>query len=531
MSTPTLARTPGTAGGTVTLRRGAATFVGSVTAAASGFALAVAVGRGLGAAGAGVFFAIVALFTIASTVLKLGTDTALLWRLPRLLDEGRVGELRPTVLLALLSSTVASVTAVVALVALADVVALRLGDSTGSLDVRSQVLWAAAALVFMAPMTVLVAATRGLGLVKPFVLIQNIGLPLGRLVAVVAVLVLGAGGVAVMAAWSVPVMLAFVLAAYLLAREVRSVLRSVAPRAPARPLHVLATELRIFAAPRGVTASIEVVLVAVNTLVVGMLHGPAAAGAFGALSRFVTSGALAEQAVRILVAPRFSALLAAGELRSTARLHAVTTPWIAIVSVPIFSTLAAGAPVTLSLFGPGFETGAGALAVLSVTMCISQLAGNVQTILLMSGRSDLQLIDKVAAVVVLFALDLALIPRWGLMGAAIAWSASILVDTAMAVAQVRWLVGVGLRSRVLPKVLIASIVAFAVPTVVLVRTIDGGLPGLAAALMIGAAGYLPLLWLWRRQLHLTGLASGLPVEQIELRGSWFRGAGGDRGGP
>jgi hypothetical protein len=70
MSTPTLARAPGTAGGTVTLRRGAATFVGSAAAAASGFALAVAVGRGLGAAGAGVFFSIVALFTIASTVLK-----------------------------------------------------------------------------------------------------------------------------------------------------------------------------------------------------------------------------------------------------------------------------------------------------------------------------------------------------------------------------------------------------------------------------------------------------------------------------
>jgi O-antigen/teichoic acid export membrane protein len=518
VSAPTLARGPGTAGGTVTLRKGTATFVGSVVAAASGFALAVIVGRGLGAAGAGVFFSIVALFTIASTVLKLGTDTAQLWRLPRLLGEGRVGELWPTVLLAAVSSTVVSVVAALGLVAFADVAAQRLSDGAPSLDARGQVWWAAVALVFMAPMSILVAATRGLGLVKPFVLVQNIGLSLIRLIAVAAVLAAGAGGVAVMAAWSVPVLLAFAVAAILLACEVRRVLRTVPPRAPARPIRELAAELRRFAAPRGVTASIEVVLVAVNTLVVGLLHGPAAAGAFGALSRFVTSGALAEQAVRILVAPRFSALLAAGELRSTARLYSVTTPWIALVSWPIFVTLAAGAPATLSVFGPGFEAGAGALAVLAVAMCISQLAGNVQTILLMSGRSDLQLLNKVTAVVALFAFDAVLIPRWGLMGAAIAWSISILTDTTMAVAEVRWVVGVGLRSPVLGKLVLAATAAFAIPTVLLVRVYDGGLAGLTAALVLGAVAYLPLLWTWRGQLHLTALASGLSIEESDDAG-------------
>lgn len=496
----------------MTLRRGALTFGGSVIAAGSGFALSVLVGRALGTAGAGVFFAVTSGFIIASTVLKFGADTAQLWRLPRLISAGDLGELRVTLAVAFVPSLLMSLLVAVLVVGLSGLIAPQLSGGQDGLGVRAQLVWAASALVFMAPMSNLVAGTRGLGQVKPFVYIQNVALPLGRLASVAAVVSVGAGGVAVMAAWSVPVGVAFVLALGALHRRMDLVLdaRSVSGR---RSLREIVVEFQRFAMPRWVTASIEVVLIAVNTLVVAFFIGPAAAGVFGALAKFVTSGTLAEQAVRILVAPRFSALIGNGDIRAAERLYWVTTPWIVTVSWPIFVTLAAGAPAVLGIFGTGFEQGARALTLLALTMCLSQLAGNVQTILLMSGRSELQLLNKTVAVIVLLALDVLLIPIWGIVGAAAAWSASILTDTTLAVYQVRRGVGIRLSSMMLWRVMTAAAVCFGVPTAFAVHRMDAGLRGLVAALGLAVIAYLPFLWRWRHGLRLAELASRSSVDQ------------------
>lgn len=501
----------------VTLRRGALTFVGSVVAAASGFLLAIVVARGLGTAGAGVFFSIVSLFMIVSTVLKLGTDTAQLWRLPRLLATGRTADLRPSVRLALVPTTALSLVAGATMVVAAGPIA-RLTVPGAGPEAATQVAWAGVALAAMAPMSVLVAVTRGLGRVRPFVAIQNVVLPVGRLVAVAAVLALGAGGVAVLAAWSLPVLVCAALAALVVRAELRRLTThptpSGEPTAPS-PLAEQRRELWGFAGPRAVTASIEIVLVTVNVLVVGILIGPVAAGVFGALSRFVTTGQLVEQTVRILVAPRFSALLGTGDVAGASRLYRTTTPWVVLGSWPVFLVLALGAPAVLRVFGDDFTAGAGALAVLAATLAVSQLAGNVQTVLLMSGHSNLQLLNRIVSVVTLLGLDLVLVPRHGVLGAAIAWAASILVDTLLAVIEVRFVVGLHLTAPLVWRILPAATLAFGLPTYVVVHRLDGGLVALVCAVAVGFVVYLPMVWRWRGALRLAEPAPRTAVAERE----------------
>lgn len=500
------------AGGGVTLRRGSLALLGSVIAAISGFALSVLVGRSLGTVGAGVFFSITGLFVIASAVLKLGADTAELWRLPRLVATRRFGDLRRTIAVALVPPTVASVVVSIVMVIAAEPIARTLTGSDDP-DVVHQVVWSAVALAVMAPAYVMIAATRGLGSIGPFVGLQNVGLPVGRLVAVGTAVALGAGGVGVMAAWSLPAVVVAACATVWLASIVRR--HRAAPHGPApRAAPDIALELWGFAAPRGVTASIEATLVTVNTLVVGVLIGPAAAGVFGALSRFVTAGTLAEQAIRVVVGPRFSALLGLDDRAGASRLYATTTPWVVVASWPIFVVIAVGAPALLGVFGPGFAEGADALAILGVAMCVSQLAGNVQTVLLMSGRSAAQLRNKIVALVVLLALDAVLIPLFGIVGAALAWAVSLLVDTALAFAVVRRTVGIDLSTRLLTRMAIAAVLTFGVPTAALVRVAGFGMLGLVGGVSIGALVYAPLLWRWRHDLALTAvsdvLARGTP---------------------
>lgn len=492
-------------GGSITLGRGLMTLGGSVIAAVGGFSLAVLVGRSLGTAGAGVFFSILAFVTILTTVLKLGTDTAQLWRIPRLLAEGRTERLWPTVRTALVPTAALSAAAALVVVLASEPIASLLVDDGGRFQAREQLVWSALVVACMAPMTVLIATTRALGHIGPYVGIHNIGLPVGRLMVVAAALLAGAGGTGAMAAWSVPVFIAMLIAAVLVRRQVNAVLPPTRPPAPTSARWRPDRDFWSFAVPRGVTASLEVSLIAANTLLVGVMIGPAAAGVFGALSRFVTTGTMAEQAVRILVAPRFSALLGQDDLEGANQLYQRTTPWIVAVSWPVFLVIASGAPALLSIFGPGFDAGARALTVLALAMCVSQLAGNVQTVLLMSGHSGLQLFNKVVAIVVLIGLNLWLIPRFGLEGAAVAWSAAILTDTLLAVLQVRLVVGVRLVPAGLTPIAVTAVLAFALPTVVATRTLAAGVPGLLVAVLVGGLLYGAVLWRWRHRLEVDAL--------------------------
>ncbi len=494
-------------GGSITLGRGLMTLGGSVIAAVGGFSLAVLVGRSLGTAGAGVFFSIVAFVTILSTVLKLGTDTAQMWRIPRLLAEGRTERLWPTVRTAVIPTATVSAAAALVVVVASEPLASLLIDDSSRFQAREQLLWSALVVACMAPMTVLIATTRALGHIGPYVGIYNTGLPVVRLVVVATVLLAGAGGTATMAAWSVPMVVAVLLAAVLAHRQLSAV---IAPRWRASPRSVRRRpdrEFWSFALPRGVTATLEVSLVAANTLLVGVLMGPAAAGVFGALSRFVTTGTMAERSVHILVSPRFSALLGQRDLEGATTLYQRTTPWIVAVSWPIYLVLASAAPTLLAVFGPGFDAGARALTVLALAMCLSQLAGNAQTLLLMGGHSALQLLNKVAAIVVLIGLNLWLIPRFGLEGAAVAWSAAILTDTLLAVLQVRLVVGVRLVPAGLAPIAGMAVALFALPTVVATRTLAAGLPGLLAAVLLGGLVYAAVLWRWRHRLEVDALVA------------------------
>jgi hypothetical protein len=64
-------------------------------------------------------------------------------------------------------------------------------------------------------------------------------------------------------------------------------------------------------------------------------------------------------------------------------------------------------------------------------------------VLLMGGKSGWQLLNQGVSLAVNIALNLWLIPRYGMNGAAIAWGVSIALDNLMAVAEVRYLFGIG----------------------------------------------------------------------------------------
>lgn len=449
------------------VRASGITFGGIVIGAAATMLLAQVVGHGLGAAGTGLFFQAVAMATIVSNALQLGADTALVRTLSRHLALGRRDALRPTVRAAVLPvaavSVVVSVAVFIAARPLAELIAP--GDPAYATDVVRIMA------PFLGPgalVAVLLGGTRGIGSTLPYTLVQNVGLPVLRLLLVAVAMVAGMSVQVISGAWAAPLAVFVVIAGVVLTRQ----LRSTAGTGTAPPTDVDVAGMWRFALPRGASTLIERVRDWAGVLIVLAIAGPVVGGVYAVVNRLVYAGYMVEQAARIVAGPRISRALATGDRAEASRLFLDVTRGIVSVSWPFYLLLAVFAPAVLSLFGPEFVVGALPLTLLSLALMLATTAGMVQSILLMGGRSSWQLLNRIAELTTLVVVTLVLVPRLGLTGAALGWMAAILVDTTLATVQVA--VKLGIRSS--PRLI-------ALPAALSLTIFGGG--GLACAALLG----------------------------------------------
>ena len=83
----------------------------------------------------------------------------------------------------------------------------------------------------------------------------------------------------------------------------------------------------------------------------------AQAAIYAAASRFITTGTLALQAMRLAAAPEISAAMAADDKKRASDLYRVTTQLVILASWPLYLMLAVFAPGILLLFGGGKISG------------------------------------------------------------------------------------------------------------------------------------------------------------------------------
>lgn len=468
------------------------TFVGSLTSAVAGFALSLILARTLGTSGSGTVFQVISVFTIASAVAKLGLDTTAVWLLPRLAADGPDDVRRATRIL-LLGSLLGGIATGVVLFAIAP---LLDGDAQ---DLATITRIAAVFMPFSSVATVGLAITRGLGGVRDYVLIGSVGLPVGRLVAVSVAAAFAATAIVASAAWLMVLVVAAVLALIAVQRTMRRFRANGAGHTPDREL---IRRIGAFSAPRTLSSTIEQSLQWLDVLVVGLLAGPAAAGVYGVVSRLVQAGTIPSTSMRIVVAPEFSRMLHQDRHAELNELYTRTAQWIVLFSMPIYVLLAVLAAPVLTIFGPGFEVGATALAVMCVGAAVSASTGNVQSLLLMSGRSGWAALNKVIVLAVSILLLLTLVPLFGIVGAAFASAVSVSLDAILAALQVRHGVKVRSSFRAVLLAVIASGLAAAVPAIC-ARLLFGDtiltlvLGGVAAVAAWGA-----VLWFMRKAFAL-----------------------------
>lgn len=479
-------------------RSGAFAFVGAVVSAVAGLLLVIVLGRSYGAAGSGVMLQGIAAFTIALSLARGGLDTTSLWLLPRLRHD-QPEQVRATVVAVL---SVAGVLGLLAGLVLAAVGALARGRGE---EVGLAVLMLAAALPIAAVMTVGLAAIRALGGIRAYVGISSIGIPLARPILVVLAALAGIGVPAVVLAWAAPLPVAAAIVLLILRRSVRRVERRTDRQRARRLSPDLRVRMRRYAVPRAISAVLEQCLLWVDILLVGILAGPAAAGLYGAATRFANAGRIVSTALRIVVAPIYSRLLGDRQIGEVQRLYVDTSQWIVYFSTPVYLLLMIFPTTFLGLLGGEFDGAATALVILSVGVVVWLLGGNIHSVLLMSGHSAWGAIDKGVTLAALILGIWILTPQWGIEGAAWAWTLSMVVDVGLGAFQVQRLVGVRVGGWSLALALVLAGPVTALPMIGVRAVVGDEFSGLMLAGLCGFLVWATCGFALRRSLALEQL--------------------------
>ena len=261
---------------------------------------------------------------------------------------------------------------------------------------------------------------------RPYVVVQNIALPVARLLLVLGAVFAGLGSVAAGGAWAAPAAVGFAVAGLILVRLLRRAERQDSGASgPASAVRGWRRSSGASPPRAGWPGSSASRSPGWTILVVGALRSTREAAIYAAASRLAIVGAHALQAVGMAMAPRISALLAHDERERVEDLHRVATWWLMALIWPFYLAVAVFAPWIMGLFGPEFVSGADALAILCLGMLVNLATGNVTTVLLMGGKSSWSLINAGGSLALNLTLNVLLTPTYGITGAAIAWAASL----------------------------------------------------------------------------------------------------------
>lgn len=473
--------------------------LGAVFSAVANLALTLVVTRGFGRHDAGLFFSATATFMVLEMLSRLGTDVAAVYFIARLRALGEPHLIAAHLRVALKPVIAVSVICAVAVALLADRLSRVLFHGSSGLDL--QVL--AACLPFAVLYSVCLAATRGFGTVVAATLLEKILRPGLQLVLLASVAVAG-GPSALAVAWVAPYVVFLPVAIVVLVRLIRR--ERVVQRPAERSLGAVFWR---FTAPRSATGLAQALLQRLDIIIVAALLGPSSAAVYAAATRFLVLGQLGNQAISAPVEPRLSGLLARRDLTGTKDVYRISTAWVICVNWPIFLLTAVYAPTIMKAFGPGYGSGWPVAMVLCLCMLAATGVGLVDIVLIMAGRTTWNLLNTLAALAINILLDVILLPRIGLVGAALGWGAAILLTNLLPLAQIRHLLKLDPFGRGVATAGAVAVTAFGISPIVARLCLGEGVLSLLVASVAGLAVYIALMYRFREVLRLDLLLGGL----------------------
>jgi O-antigen/teichoic acid export membrane protein len=192
------------------------------------------------------------------------------------------------------------------------------------------------------------------------------------------------------------------------------------------PLHWLRTALPLF-----IVDGFFLMLTYVDTLVLQVFVGPADVAVYYAATKTLALVNFIYYAVSAACAHRFSEYHTAGETGKLAAFLKDAIRWTFWPSLALaVILLVLGKPI-LALFGPGFSEGYPLICIMTIGLLARSAVGPAERLLNMVGQQKICAAIYGSAFAVNLALCVALVPRFGLYGAATATATAVVVESVL----------------------------------------------------------------------------------------------------
>lgn len=249
-----------------------------------------------------------------------------------------------------------------------------------------------------------------------------------------------------------------------------------------------------FSIPASLSGTFVMLLVWADRLMIGALRPAADVGVYQAVSQSAIVFAVILGAFSAIFPPQIATLHRQGESERMEELYRVSTKWGLYLSVPLFLVVFFEPGELIGLiFGSEYVVGSTALVVLTLGQLGNVATGGASQLLTMTGHQNRWLVTSGLGLTLNIVLNLLLIPRFGIEGAAAASAISVIGLFVAAVVQTGVVLGMWPYDVRYLKGLAAA--AAAVGALLALKAIPWGLPLLEVTLVaiLGASVFFSVL--------------------------------------
>jgi O-antigen/teichoic acid export membrane protein len=406
--------------------------LGSFFEAGVRFLIALMLARLLGAGNYGLYVLAISTVTLFASFSALGLDDAMV-RYVAILAGRRDGlGVRGTIKLGVLVSGVGGVLIAAVMFVAAQPIAEGIFD-----EPRLTHLLRLLAIVvpFLSMSNVLAGTARGFGRMDYVALAENVVQSLVRLalIAIIAVAMRGLNVTAAAVAFGISDVSATVVFIVLLQKYVplstlgQGDMRSVAP------------QVFRFSVPLWLSGMLRQFRRSFQTILLGATAAAASVGIYSIVSSITSVGHICLLALFVAVKPMLARMHDVGDRDGLTHLYTTATRWAYTITLPFFLVIVLFRDSILLVFGETFAAGSTALLIYAFAEVVNAGTGICGPVLDMTGHVGMKLFNAVTLTVLLVVGNVLLIPRYGVVGAAIASLVGIGVSNLMCLVEIWWL--------------------------------------------------------------------------------------------
>jgi O-antigen/teichoic acid export membrane protein len=201
---------------------------------------------------------------------------------------------------------------------------------------------------------------------------------------------------------------------------------------------------------------LEFLLGQIDKVALGVFRGARQVGVYSVAASVVGYVGIILVSVNQVFSPVIADLHTRNEIHMLGRLYRALAKWLLGLTLPLAITVMVFAVPILRIFGHDFEAGWPILIIGTAGQLVNCGVGSVGLLLLMSGNQNRLLRVQMGMAFVITVASLALIPRWGIIGAAIAAAITNAGTNICNLVQVRRVLGLSPFSRSYVRLLVPA---------------------------------------------------------------------------